>query len=52
MPNSKQFQKKLTDEYKKRYPVKEDAMMTPFVIEICSRMVALAFELSENESSN
>lgn len=52
MPESKQFQKKLADEYKKRYPVKEDSMMTPFVIEICSKMIALAFELSEKESSN
>lgn len=52
MLKSKQFQKKLVDEYKKRYPLKEDALMTPFVIEICSKMIALAFELYEKESSN
>ena len=50
MFNSNNFQKELIEEYQKRHPIKEDALLEPLVLKVCSRLIALAFELYEKNS--
>ena len=50
MFDTKKFEKDICDEYKRRYTSKKDAMMEPFVLLVCSRLVAIAFELSQKNN--
>lgn len=50
MFDAKKFQKDICDEYERRYPSKKDPLLEPFILRICSRLVAIAFELSEKSS--